>query len=172
MNALNFSNLWFPDVAGVTTVRLLRPYNGGPFGGRTPRVIIMAKNPQDGSESRLERGRRLLSEIDAHAGEQVVASLADIAPEFATYLLEFPFGDIYARPGLDLRAREIATIAALTAMGNAAPQLKVHIEAGLNVGVSRQEIIEVIMQMAVYAGFPAALNGLFAAKEVFAKRPE
>jgi 4-carboxymuconolactone decarboxylase len=85
-------------------------------------------------------------------------------------VIEFPFGDIYCRPGLDLRAREIATIAALTALGNASPQLKVHIEAGLNVGLSREEITEVIMQMAVYAGFPAALNGLFAAKEIFALR--
>lgn len=99
----------------------------------------------------------------------MIAALADVAPDFATYLFEFPFGDIYSRPGLDLRAREIATIAALTAMGNAAPQLKVHIEAGLNVGLSRNEITEVIMQMAVYAGFPAALNGLFAAKEVFSE---
>lgn len=98
-----------------------------------------------------------------------MAALADIAPDFARYLLEFPFGDIYARPGLDRRAREIATIAALTALGNAAPQLKVHVAAGLNVGLTRDEIVEVIMQMAVYAGFPAALNGLFAAKEVFAE---
>lgn len=100
----------------------------------------------------------------------MIAALADIAPDFAEYVLEFPFGDIYSRPGLDLRAREIATIAALAAMGNAAPQLKVHIEAGLNVGLSREEITEILIQMAVYAGFPAALNGLFAAKEVFASR--
>jgi 4-carboxymuconolactone decarboxylase len=85
----------------------------------------------------------------------------------ARYLIEFPFGDIYSRPGLDLRAREIATIAALTAMGGLERQLKLHIAAGLNVGLSRGEITEIIMQMAVYAGFPAALNGLFAAKEVF-----
>ncbi|MBB3265692.1 4-carboxymuconolactone decarboxylase [Azospirillum sp. OGB3] len=119
-------------------------------------------------ESRLERGQRALAEIDGAAGHKVVAALADIAPDFATYLFEFPFGDIYSRPGLDLRSREIATIAALAAMGNAAPQLKVHIEAGLNVGLTRDEIVEVLIQMAVYAGFPAALNGLFAAKEVFA----
>ena len=122
-------------------------------------------------QSRLERGKRTLAEIDGKAGHAVVAALADIAPDFATYLFEFPFGDIYSRPGLDLRSREVATIAALAAMGNAAPQLKVHIEAGLNVGLSREEIVEIIMQMAVYAGFPAALNGLFAAKEVFAARP-
>jgi len=130
----------------------------------------MTQHHQNVGESRLERGRRALAKIDGTAGEKVVASLADIAPDFAAYLIEFPFGDIYSRPGLDLRAREIATIAALTAMGNAAPQLKVHIEAGMNVGLSRDEITEIIMQMAVYAGFPAALNGLFAAKEVFANK--
>ena len=122
---------------------------------------------QTPAESRFDRGQRALSRIDGRAGEKVVASLADIAPDFARYVIEFPFGDIYSRPGLGLRDREIATIAALTALGNAAPQLKVHIEAGLNVGLSRDEIVETIMQMAVYAGFPAALNGLFAAKEVF-----
>jgi 4-carboxymuconolactone decarboxylase len=100
----------------------------------------------------------------------VINSLADIAPDFSRYLIEFPFGDIYSRPGLGLREREIATIAALTALGNATPQLKVHLDAGLNVGLSRDEIVETIMQMAVYAGFPAALNGLFAAKEVFQAR--
>ena len=123
---------------------------------------------QTQAESRFDRGQRALSRIDGTAGEKVVASLADIAPDFARYVIEFPFGDIYSRPGLDTKARETATIAALTAMGNAAPQLKVHIEAGLNVGLSRDEITEIIMQMAVYAGFPAALNGLFAVKDVFA----
>ena len=117
---------------------------------------------------RYRRGLAKLREIDGQAGERVVASLADIAPDFARYLIEFPFGDIYARPGLDLRSREIAVVAALTAMGNAAPQLKVHLQGALNVGVTREEITEVIMQMAVYAGFPAALNGLAAAREVFA----
>ena len=114
------------------------------------------------------QGLAKLREIDGQAGEHVVASLADIAPDFARYLIEFPFGDIYSRPGLDLRSREIAVVAALTAMGNAAPQLKVHLQAALNVGVTREEIVEVIMQMSVYAGFPAALNGLAAAREVFA----
>lgn len=124
------------------------------------------------NESRLERGKRALAEIDGEAGHKVVAALADIAPDFATYLFEFPFGDIYSRPGLSLRDREIATVAALAAMGTATPQLKVHIEAALNVGLSREEITEILMQLAVYAGFPAALNGLFAAKEVFSNRPE
>src|ERR1700712_858471 len=120
-------------------------------------------------ESRLQRGKQALAEIDGEAGQNVIDALADIAPDFATYVFEFPFGDIYSRPGLDLRSREIATVAALAAMGNAAPQLKVHIRAAMNVGVTRDEIVEIMMQMSVYAGFPAALNGLFAAKEVFAQ---
>ena len=120
------------------------------------------------SSERYIIGQEMLQRVDGKGGEAVVDSLRDIAPDFARYLIEFPFGDIYARPGLDLRSREIATIAALTALGNAEPQLKVHIAAGLNVGLTQEEITEVIMQMAVYAGFPAALNGLFAAKAVFA----
>lgn len=129
----------------------------------------MTSPSPDAQESRVDRGKRALAAIDGEAGQAVIEALADIAPDFATYVLEFPFGDIYSRPGLDLRAREIATIAALAAMGNATPQLKVHIRAGLNVGLTREEIVEILMQMAVYAGFPAALNGLFAAKEVFAE---
>ena len=119
--------------------------------------------------NRYERGLQKLQQIDGAAGEHVVQGLSDIAPDFARYLVEFPFGDIYSRPGLDLKSREIAVVAALTALGNAAPQLKVHIQGALNVGVSREEIVEVIMQMAVYAGFPAALNGLSTAREVFAR---
>tara|TARA_R110002051_G_scaffold6283_1_gene30652 strand:+ start:47 stop:442 length:396 start_codon:yes stop_codon:yes gene_type:complete len=122
------------------------------------------------SNERYTRGQKALAEIDGEAGQAVIDSLADIAPDLARYVIEFAFGDVYSRPGLDLRAREIATIAALTAMGTARPQLKVHINAGINVGLSQQEVVETIMQMAVYAGFPAALNGIAAAREVFAER--
>ena len=120
-------------------------------------------------QDRYQRGLAKLWEIDGEAGERVLAGLDDIAPDFARYLIEFPFGDIYSRPGLDLKSREIAVVAALTALGNAAPQLKVHIQGALNVGVTRAEVVETIMQMAVYAGFPASLNGLAAAREVFAQ---
>lgn len=118
---------------------------------------------------RYSRGWDKLREIDGKAGENVIAALADIAPDFARLLIEI-FGDVYSRPQLDIKSREIGVVAALTALGNATPQLKVHIHAALNVGLTRDEVVEIIMQMAVYAGFPAALNGLFAAKEVFAER--
>jgi 4-carboxymuconolactone decarboxylase len=106
-------------------------------------------------------------------GEQTktfLASLEGIAPDLGTYVMEFAFGDIHCRPGLNLPSREIATIAALTALGTAAPQLRAHIHGALNVGCTEQEIVEVILQMALYAGFPAAINGIQAAREVFLER--
>ncbi len=116
---------------------------------------------------RCTRGAAQLRAVDGDAGLQVVEALARSFPDFATYLLEYPFGDIYSRPGLGLRERELAVVASLCAMGNAAPQLRVHVHAALHVGCTPTEIVEVIMQMSVYAGFPAALNGLSAVREVF-----
>lgn len=119
---------------------------------------------------RFQSGLKKLAEIDGEAGKNVIDALACISPDLAQYTIEFPFGDIYQRQGLDLQKREIATVSALTAMGNCLPQLNVHINAALNVGCKPQEITEVIIQMAVYAGFPAALNAMFVAKEVFITR--
>lgn len=120
--------------------------------------------------SRYENGLVKLAEIDGEAGQKVIESLQAICPDLAKYTIEFPFGDIYQRSKLDLKSREIATVAALTALGHCAPQLDVHINGALNVGCKPDEIIEVILQMAVYAGFPAALNGMFVAKDVFISR--
>lgn len=119
---------------------------------------------------RYEKGLKKLQEIDGEAGQKVIDSLASIAPDLAKYTIEFPFGDVYQRPGLDLKSREIATVAALTALGHCLPQLNVNINGALNVGCTPEEIIEIIIQMAVYAGFPAALNAMFVAKEVFQER--
>ena len=122
------------------------------------------------ASERYNRGWMKLKEVDGEAGTKVIDSLKDIAPDLGRYTIEFPFGDIYSCPGLDLKSREMAVVAALTALGNAAPQLRVHIHGALNVGVTREEAVEIIMMMAVYAGFPAALNGMAAAKEVFLER--
>ncbi|MFD7016218.1 carboxymuconolactone decarboxylase family protein [Streptomyces sp. NPDC059928] len=119
---------------------------------------------------RYERGLAKLAEVDGHAGDQVVASMRDIAPDLTRYIVEFAFGDIYSRSSLDLKSRELASVAMCTALGTAAPQLRVHIHGLLNVGGTREEVVEVITQMAGYAGFPAALNGIAAAREVFEER--
>ncbi len=119
---------------------------------------------------RYERGWKILKGLDEKAAEQVLTNLREIAPDFARYAVEFPFGDLYSRPGLDIKTREIVAVASLVSLGYATPQLKFHIGAALNAGCSRQEIVEILMQTVVYAGFPAALNGLSAAKEIFRER--
>lgn len=118
---------------------------------------------------RYNRGFAKLAEIDGAAGQKVIDSLASLAPDLGRYIIEFAFGDVYTRPGLDLKTREIATVAALTALGNAGPQLRVHLHAALNVGCTQEEPTEVMLQMAVYAGFPAALNGVSALRDVLAE---
>ena len=125
---------------------------------------------EQADDERFQRGLARLAEIDGDAGRKVVDGLRDVAPDLARYVVEFGFGDVYSRPGLDLRSREIATVAALTALGTARPQLEVHLHAALNVGCTRAEVVEVIIQMSLYAGFPAALNGIEAARKVFAER--
>lgn len=123
------------------------------------------------SEStRYERGLAMLEHIDGEAGQRVIDSLQTIAPDLARYVIEFPFGDIYQRPGLDLPQRELVTVAALAALGHCQPQLAVHIHGALNVGCTPAQIVEAIIQIAVYAGFPAALNAMATAKAVFAER--
>ncbi|EPR7549226.1 carboxymuconolactone decarboxylase family protein [Vibrio fluvialis] len=122
------------------------------------------------THSRFTAGLAKLNEIDGDAGQKVMESLQGICPDLARFTVEYPFGDIYSREGLDLKSREIATVTALTALGNCTPQLKVHLNAALNVGCTEDELKEVILQMSVYAGFPAALNGMFAFKEVLAER--
>ena len=119
---------------------------------------------------RYARGTLRLAEVDGEAGQQVIAALNDVAPDLGRYVIEFGFGDVYSRPGLGLRTRELGTVAGLVALGHAQPQLKVHVNGALNVGCTPAEVVEMIIQMALYAGFPAALNAMFTAKQVFAER--
>lgn len=91
-------------------------------------------------------------------------SLAGVAPDVMTWIEEFAFGDVHGRPGLDARSRQIVIIAALTTLGSAGAQLSTHVRAGLAAGLSREEIVEAILQVVPYAGFPAVLNALEAAR--------
>ncbi|WP_211221793.1 carboxymuconolactone decarboxylase family protein [Granulicoccus phenolivorans] len=120
--------------------------------------------------ARRRHGQNVLSQIDGHQGEAVVDSLADISPALGHHVAAFAFGDIYDRPGLDPRSRQLVTLGALTALGGCEPQLRVHIGAALNVGISRDEIVEALLHAAVYAGFPRALNATFTARDVFSDR--
>ncbi len=118
-----------------------------------------------------ERYQKGLAEMRRHLGDDAdkyVASIREVAPEFARVNVEFAFGDLYGEGQLEQRVKELATIAALTVQGFSIKQLKLHIEAGLRCGATQAEIVEIITQMIAYCGFPAATNAIMAAKEVFA----
>lgn len=105
----------------------------------------------------IDIAERLASDKVAHFVE---SGVAEVAPDFARMTIEFAFGDLYAREALDLKSRELIAIAVLAASGTAAPQLRVHIESAASSGITKAEIVEALMQTALYAGFPAALNAL------------
>ena len=125
---------------------------------------------QTEQSERFQHGWQRLMEVDAEGGERVIDSLKDIAPDLGRYVVEFAYGEIYQRPVLDLRQRQLVTISALTTLGGAEPQLEVHVNAGLNVGLTAREVVEATLHCIPYTGFPRVLNAIFVAKRVFEQR--
>lgn len=119
---------------------------------------------------RYERGLKKLSEVDGIGGQNVITSLQEVAPDLAKYLIEFAFGDVYSREGMSLQERELVTLASLLTLGGCEPQLNVHINGALNVGISPEKIIETFIHCVLYTGFPRVLNAMTVAKKVFAER--
>lgn len=117
--------------------------------------------------TRLSNGKQILNQVDGAAADAVIASLKDIAPDVSNYIFEFAFNDIYSRPGLDLKQREMITITSLLTQGDTAAQLKVHINGARHVGLTQQEIIETFIHCLPHVGFPKVLNAITVAKEVF-----
>ena len=119
-------------------------------------------------DSALERGRAIVAQINPGLEQALSAKYDAQFPVFAETLVEFAYGRLYAREGLDLKTRQIATVAALTALGGqTGPQLRVNLEHALAAGASRRELLEVILQMSVYGGMPAAINGMNVAMQLF-----
>lgn len=127
---------------------------------------------KDTEHDRTMRGYELLSQIDGHGGRAVIDSLTDIAPHVGQWIVNFAFGEVYARPQLSLRDRELATIACLCSQGATEPQLKVHVQGALNAGLSAEEVVEAFSQCIPYVGFPRVLNALAVAREVFSEREQ
>ncbi len=110
---------------------------------------------------RYRRGIEIAEQLAADKVAHFVESgVAEVAPDFARMTIEFAFGDLYARDVLDLRSRELIAIAVLAASGNAGPQLRIHVQSADKSGITKAEIVETLMQTALYAGFPTALNAL------------
>lgn len=120
--------------------------------------------------TRFTQGMEQLKAIDGKGGENVIKSLEDIAPDLGKFIVEFAFGDIYTREGLTTEEREMITLSSLLTAGGCEPQLEVHINGALNVGISPEKVIETFLQCIPYTGFPKVLNAVFAVKKVFAER--
>ena len=121
-------------------------------------------------QTRFQKGWELLRQVDNAGGEAVINSLSDVAPDLGRYIVEFAFGDIYAREGLSLQERELVTIASLLTAGGCEPQLRVHLNGGLNVGLPPEKIVEALIHCVPYVGFPRVLNAVATAREVFMTR--
>lgn len=122
--------------------------------------------------SRRERGEQTLRGIDGDEGLAVVARLRDISPGLAEAITDWAFGDVYCRPGLSPRDRQLVTLGALTALGGCEPQLRVHVGASLNVGLTRDEVLEALLHAAVYCGIPRSINATLVAQAVFDTRDD
>jgi 4-carboxymuconolactone decarboxylase len=113
----------------------------------------------------LARGRAVAEQLwGARAGGQELPA-QKLAPEFFALVLQFVFGMFWSRPNLDLRSRSLCTVAQLAALGRT-DELKGHLAGALQLGIRREELIEVLMQTACYAGVPMAVNALNAAAEI------
>jgi 4-carboxymuconolactone decarboxylase len=121
------------------------------------------------SDGYRRRGDELIEQMmGPERAELTRSAWRKISPDFEKYVTEFLAGEIWARPQLDLRTRSLVTIAALTALGRPLG-LELNIRMALNNGASQQEIEETLLQMAPYAGFPAAWEALTVASRVFAE---
>jgi 4-carboxymuconolactone decarboxylase len=112
-------------------------------------------------DDRLERGRRKFEELYGDgASDRLISSQTGLAQDLARYGIEFNYGDLYSRPGLTLAQREMATIAALVALGGLEPQLRGHTRAAIRAGLTATEVVETVIHTVQYVGFPRALNAL------------
>lgn len=118
-------------------------------------------------KTRFHTGMENLKKIDGKDGEAVIRSLETISPDLGKYIVEFAFGDIYERSGLSLQEREMITLASLLTAGGCEPQLEVHINGALNVGIAPEKTIEIFLQCIPYTGFPKVLNAVSVAKKIF-----
>ena len=118
-------------------------------------------------EDRKQRGEKLLERmIGSEQAAQMREAWQGVSPDLDSYIVEFLAGEIWSRQQLDLRTKSLVTISALAAMGRTLA-LELNIRIALGNGATRQEIIETLLQIAPYAGFPAAWEGLALANEVF-----
>lgn len=119
-----------------------------------------------------EIGKQRIKEIIGDRAEGLIKMFEAISPDFANYIIEFGYGDIYARPNFSDKYRELAAVACLIGQGNTGLPLKAHINGMLNVGWNMQEIIELFIFLIGYSGFPACVDAMMTLKQIVEEHPE
>lgn len=132
--------------------------------------MSITRTPAASRADRYTKGLEVLQRVDGEAGRRIVDTLADVSPELGHQVVAWAFGDMYARPELAARERQLVTLGVLTALGGCEIELDVHVNAALNVGLTPVEISEALLHSAVYCGMPRAINATLVAKKVFAER--
>lgn len=115
---------------------------------------------QDGPSDRYGRGLEILLGLSRQKMDIVTNRLAEVAPDFARMVIEYAFGEIFARDALDMRSRELIAVAVLTARGDSIVPLRAHVASALKLGIPRAEIVEAMTQVSIYAGFPVVITAL------------
>lgn len=127
---------------------------------------MSVQGPGGTDRDRYLEGVERYIEVTGEKGRETLAWLEEVAPDLGRYIVEFGYADIYSRPGLELRERQIATLASLVTQGDSAPQLRIHIGAALRAGIGAPEVVEVILQCLPFVGFPRVLNAVAVLGEV------
>jgi 4-carboxymuconolactone decarboxylase len=139
---------------------------------QTTMVNIPVLTDAESRTDRLARGRATLAKTSGAAGDAVVHSFDDVAPDLGRMIVEHSYGEVFSRPGIDMKTRELGACAALAAIGTTTTEtpLRVHINAALNVGATREEVLETLVNLTAYSGYPATRQAVRIATEEFAKR--
>jgi len=121
------------------------------------------------SSDRRARGEEALGRIDPDVAGRMREAFAEIAPDFADMIVDFAYGDVISRPGLDPARRQLVTLTALTVLGAGTDLIETHARGALRVGLTRDEVVECVMQCAPFAGFPRAIAAMAALRRAFAE---
>jgi 4-carboxymuconolactone decarboxylase len=144
------------------------------FAAGSPTIGVNVPPPAvvESRADRLERGRATLAKTSGSSGDVVVRSFDDVAPDLGRMIVEHSYGEVFSRSGIDMKSRELSACAALAAVGSATTEipLRVHINAALNVGATREEILETLVNLTPYSGYPATQQAVRIAAEEFSKR--
>jgi 4-carboxymuconolactone decarboxylase len=144
------------------------------FAAGSPTIGVNVPPPAvvESRADRLERGRATLAKTSGSSGDAVVRSFDDVAPDLGRMIVEHSYGEVFSRSGIDMKSRELSACAALAAVGSATTEipLRVHINAALNVGATREEILETLVNLTPYSGYPATQQAVRIAAEEFSKR--